>query len=246
MPLDIFKGWLSKAGYRDDQARDPHTGKWVSEGGRTSAAIARQGIDFSESDPYLGFIQEKGAYLAGQSIKNVLRRLPAPHRELLKGVSKQAVLDMARYATFLRLDPSKSSFAAGFFNPAMGVVIAEGFTNTRFGFVEFDDLEKFAAHEFGHAFDYYAVPGTEFGLSGALAGTLMSEYNNLSRAQRFYSEHYQAENLPKELFAEVYAAMYGRVSNPKEKNFVGYSLTQGGVLRRFPRTVAAIRDWQPS
>lgn len=247
MPLDIFKGLPEFHKYRPDQARAPD-GKWTLEGRGRSRAMVARGIDMSGGDPSISLVQEQGADEASSAIKGVMKRLPAPIRDLLRNVPKRAVYDMTRYAPELGIDPKGTVFAAGFFNSRVGVVVGQGWKNDKYGFMTFappgGSLDRFAAHELGHAFDYYSVPGVMDGFSSALSGTILSEYNNLSRAQRYYSEHYAAEHLPAELFAEVFAAMYSGLSNPKTKNYVGYSLTQQGVLRRFPRTVAAIKAWK--
>lgn len=247
MPLDIFKGCPEFHKYRPDQRRD-RRGRFAYEGrGRARGASTTQRFD----DAYLGLVQSKGAGEPASAIRNVMGRLPDSHRELLRRVPKMAVVDMRRYATFLGMESylqetnaAKLAFAYGFFNPMIGVVLGKGFTNDKFGFLKFDEQEKSAAHELGHAFDFYSTPGTTYGLSASLAGVLLSEYNNLSGAQKYFSQHYTPEKLPRELFAEVYSAMYGGKTHGK--NYVGYSLTQQGVLRRFPRTVAAIRAWNPS
>lgn len=251
MPLDIFQGWLSKAGFRQDQARGKG-GRWVPEGrGRTRAMVVR-GFDLSAGDPSIYMVQEVGADQAGAAFKSVMKRLPPDIRELLRTVPKKAVYDMARYGPELGEDPNDPSgvFVGGFFNSARGVVVGQGWTNDKFGFLTFANpggtLDRYAAHELGHAFDYYSTPGVEDGFSTALSGVLMSEYGNLSRAQRYYSEHYSAEHLAPELFADVFAAMYAGPGNPKDKNYIGYSLTQKQTLNRFPRTVAAIKAWKPA
>lgn len=273
MVRDIFDGCPEFHKYRDDQARDPRTGRWVSEGADRQRIVQREARRTRErnrriqeassrlererltgsSDAHIGLVQHPGAEKPAQAIREVMARLPPDQRALLSNVPKAAVVDMARYGQLLGIDPNRpdAAFAIGFFNPGIGVVLGKGFTNSRFGFLEFggpsqrSSLQKFAAHELGHAFDYYSVPGIQFGMSTALAGTLMAEYGNLTRAQKYFSEHYSAEKLPKELFAEVYSALYGG-DDSKGKVYVGYSLTQQGVLRRFPRTVAAIKSWRPA
>lgn len=250
---DLFKGYPE---FRVDQPRG-NDGRWSGGGGtrrsRSRNAIRYKrvewkGIDWKAVDPKIGLVQEKGAGRAGKAVKKVMSRLTFDQQYILKNVPKKAVYDMARYAEFLGQNPNRKDFVytAGFFSPPIGIVVGEGWTNNKYGFIEFDSIERWAAHEMGHAFDFYAIPGQEFGFSGALAGTIMSEYNNLSASQRYYSEHYGAEDLTKELFADVFAAVYGGPGEGKwkGKEYIGYSLSRQGVLNRFPRTVAAIKNWE--
>jgi hypothetical protein len=244
--LNLFKGYPE---YHPDQPRG-EDGRWSGGGSARQRPktyrVKRRGIDWSKQDTSIRLLQERGADNAGRAIKNVMSRLPEDHQAVLRNLPKKAVYDMAKYSRMgmLEIDPNRKdlTFTAGFYSPILGLVVGEGWTNNKWGFIEFENVERWATHEFGHAFDYNAIPGKPFAFSSALAGTIMSEYNGLSRSQRYYSEHYSADSLPKELFADVYAAMYGPQGG-RERDFIGYSLTQQGVLRRFPRTVSAIRNW---
>lgn len=229
----LFKGYPE---YRNDQPRGKD-GKWGGGGG---AAVRLR--DVPNLAPGSDGRRGKGA------IQYAMSTIPEAHyKKLTKTVPYMiAVKDMGTMASALNIPrPTAENLLAtnGLFHPGIGVIIADAFD----GFTVVNQLPTII-HELAHALDYYSghpradasrLYDNGYYLSEKLGPTMQAEYGRLPKLAQWYTQHYDAEDLNHELFAELYSVAYG----PKSAKSVNYmvSMTRKQVMQAFPKSIAAMR-----
>lgn len=269
-PLDIFQGWLSKAGFRQDQARGKG-GKWIPEGGtkdRRAAArqkekqlAARREADRArgrreraaqrrasgEESPRSAMIIDRGGTSSKQAIAKALSLMPRNHFDLVaKDTKFVAVKDFSDVQSIIAANTTPGTTMMAFFHPLLRAVFVPDAVEG----MSLVSGVTYALHEAAHALDFAAgvAHGEQYGLvpggfylseRSPLAKIMTEEYNELPPIKEWYAEHYKAEKLNREIFAEIYSATFNPTS--PRKSFMGM-LSAREVRVLFPRSVDYIKN----
>jgi hypothetical protein len=252
---DLFK-------YRPDQARDER-GRFTDEGGgrgrgRTRARKPKNEatIRAERRERYRQRGREQrakeraarpkyrevprltigeGASRSVQGIREAMTAIPRTHYDVLRTVWFTAASEMGGVTRALYPDLPEDSGLAGVFSPLLGIIVGETLNG-----IELDGSPQgWALHEMAHALDFYTRSDANERLSDELQPIAVAEFNKLSKAVKYYAETYDPDELPKELFAELYSCVY---SSKHDREYLGV-LTPKQVQRAFPKSIEKIKSF---